>query len=190
MKISTGKFKGRNIIVPSDIRPVSLKVRKSCFDILGDEISGRKVLDLFAGSGSLGIEALSRGASGAVFIELKGKCTEAIANNISSLYSEYDFGVYQKDVFTSIKDFWAKKEHFGVIFLDPPYYKGMLIKALQLLEGYDILAPSGYVVGFCYEKDPFLEAAKKFSLILNRKYGQNRLLIYRKDEKSDLSRDI
>ena len=190
MRISSGKFKGRNIIISPDIRPVSSKVKKACFDILGDEISGRKVLDLFAGSGSLGIEALSRGASGVVFIELNGKCTETIAKNTSILCPEYDFCVYQKDVFASIKDFRAKKEHFGVIFLDPPYYKGMFIKALQLLEGYDILSHSGYVIGFCYEKDHFLEGAKKFSLILNKKYGQTRLLIYRKDEKSDLSRNI
>jgi len=181
MKISSGKFRGRVITVPADIRPVSLRVKKSCFDILGDEIIEKKVLDLFAGSGSLGIEALSRGAKSTSFVELRRKPIQAIRNNLSKLCQGCDCTVYQKDAFASIKDFCGYKEDFDVIFLDPPYYKEMLIKALQLLEEYDILARSGYVVAFCYEKDQYLEVGKKFSLILNRKYGQTRLLIYRKD---------
>jgi len=181
MKISSGKFRGRVITVPADIRPVSLKVKKSCFDILGDEIIDKKVLDLFAGSGSIGIEALSRGAKSASFIELGRGPIKAIKSNVSRFCQECDFVIYQKDAFAAIKDFYGYKERFDVIFLDPPYYKEMLIKALQLLEEYDILARSGYIVAFCYEKDSFLEAGEIFSLILNRKYGQTRLLIYRKD---------
>lgn len=181
MRIAGGKFRGRAIKVPVDTRPVSLRVKKSCFDILGDEIIDKKVLDLFAGSGSLGIEALSRGAKFSSFIELGRGPIQAIKSNVSKFCQGYDLAIYQKDAFAAIKDFYGYKEHFDVIFLDPPYYKEMLIKALQLLEEYDILARSGYIVAFCYEKDSFLEAGKSFSLILNRKYGQTRLLIYRKD---------
>ena len=182
MKISGGKFKGRNIIVPPNIRPVSLKVKKSCFDILKGEISGKRVLDLFAGSGSLGLEALSQGAGEAVFVDSNSKCVAAIRKNLSSLGFSFQEKVFLKDSASGIKDFFTYRENFDLIFLDPPYYQSLLTKTLQLLEVYDIVTPSGYIIAFCYAKDDFVQAGGRFSLIVNRKYGQTLLLIYRKDE--------
>jgi len=85
MKILGGKLRGRNIIVPSGIRPVSLRVKKSCFDILRGEIRGKRILDLFGGSGSLGIEALSQGAKEAIFLDSDRRCVAAIRKNLVSL---------------------------------------------------------------------------------------------------------
>jgi 16S rRNA (guanine(966)-N(2))-methyltransferase RsmD len=190
MKILGGKFKGRNLLVPSGIRPVSLRVRKSCFDILRGEVEGRRALDLFAGSGSLGIEALSQGASEALFVDSSQASVAAVRKNLTTLKIDPREKVLLKDSASAIKDFHAYRVSFSLIFLDPPYYKGLLTKALQLLEEYDIVSPSGYIVAFCYVKNDFIQARKGFSLIVQRKYGQTLLLIYRKDNAGDLSRDI
>ena len=181
MRILSGRFKGRNIIVPSGIRPVSLRVRKSCFDILKGEIQGKRVLDLFGGSGSLGIEALSQGAEEAIFLDSNRRCVAAIRKNLAFLGLNPKEKVILKDSASGIKDFFTYKESFDIIFLDPPYHSGLLTKALQLLEEYDIVTPSGYIVTFCSTKDDFVQARRGFSLIVERKYGQTLFLVYRRD---------
>lgn len=182
MKILGGKFKGRGIIVPSGIRPVSLRVKKSCFDILRGEIQGKRVLDLFGGSGSLGIETLSQGAREAIFLDSNRHCVAAIRKNLTCLGFDPQQKVILKDSASGIKDFFTYKESFDIIFLDPPYHSGLLTKTLQLLEEYDIVSTSGYIVTFCYTKGDFVQARKGFSLIVEKKYGQTLFLIYRKDE--------
>jgi len=179
MKILAGELKKRNIVVPRGIRPVSLRVKKSCFDILADEIRGKRVLDLFAGSGSLGIEALSRGAEKAVFLDSNQRSILAIKKNIYSLKIAKKAQVYLRESLAGIKKLAANNVIFDVIFVDPPYYKGLLIKALQALEEYDILATSGYIVAFCYSKDKYLIESNKFEVIFQKNYGQTALLIYK-----------
>lgn len=190
MKILRGNFKGRNIKATSNIRPLALRVRKACFDILDDEIQDKVVLDLFAGSGALGIESLSCGARKAVFVDLKKACVDTIKKNLTLFRLMPLAQICLKDAFAAVKDFHAKGIRFDIIFIDPPYYKGMLKKALQALDKYDILAPSGYIVGFCYSKDSFIQEGTNFSLILHKKYGQTSVFIYKKNEESNLSRDI
>jgi 16S rRNA G966 N2-methylase RsmD len=87
---------------------------------------------------------------------------------------------YLKDAYRAIADFFSQGKTFDFIFLDPPYHRGMVRITLQTLEEYDILAPSGYIIAFCYAKDDFIKESSKFSLIAERKYGQTLLLIYRK----------
>lgn len=180
MKIITGEFKGRNIEVPPDVRPVSMRVKESCFSMLGSEVQAKNILDLFAGSGSLGLEAISRGAAQAVFIDSNFRSLNIVRDNISSLGLDQRAKSYLKKESDAIKAFERAGASFDIVFLDPPYYEGLLIKALQQLEEYDILTPSGYLVGFCSIKDDFLENSKVFSLIVHKKYGKTRLLIYRK----------
>ena len=138
MKVVGGKFRGRNLIVPSDIRPAALRVKKACFDILKGEIEGKKVLDLFAGSGSLGIEAFSRGASEAAFVDSSRNSINAIEKNVFTLSMGPCAKTCLKDSFSAIKDFFTYKKSFDLIFLDPPYYQGMARKALQALSEYDL----------------------------------------------------
>lgn len=166
--------------MPAAVRPVSQQMRKSCFDILGEEIRGRAVLDLFAGSGALGIEAFSSGARKVVFVDRDKKCIETIKKNIARLGPADWAQVYLVDAFKVIEGFSAQNRVFDFIFLDPPYYQGILIKALQALEEYDILATASYLVSFSYRKDEVFQEESKFAPILDRKYGQSRLLIYRK----------
>jgi 16S rRNA (guanine966-N2)-methyltransferase len=190
MKILKGSLKGRNLSCPGQVRPVSVLVRKACFDILGDEVNGKRVLDLFAGAGSLGIEAISVGAKEVVFVDIQRNCTEAIKKNLELFKVTSKAQVYVKDAFTAVMDFYAAKEAFDIVFLDPPYYQGTLRKILQTLEGCDIVIPFGYLVGFCYAKDDFVREIKGFSLIVEKKYGQTVFLIYRKNETSNLSGNI
>lgn len=180
MKIIAGEFKGRNIKTPSGIRPVSLRIKKSCFDILGLEVQGKRILDLFSGSGSLGLEALSRGAAVATFVDFDKKCTTIIKNNVSLLGLDSKAQIYLKDASSAIRDFSVFKEVFDIIFLDPPYYQGILRKTLQVLKDYDILANFGFIVAFCFQKDDYITGEHFFPLLRDKKYGQSRVLLYQK----------
>lgn len=181
MKILAGDLRGRNIFLPKEVRPVLQVVRKACFDILREEVEGKDVLDLFAGSGAVGIEALSRGANKAYFIDSRYTCIKSIKRSILALKIGEKAEIQAKDSFDAIRDFYGYKKIFGIIFIDPPYYEEMVTKALQQLAEYDILAPSGYVVVFCYVKDDFSGGSDGLTLLVKKKYGQTLLAIYRKD---------
>ncbi|MDD5195837.1 MAG: 16S rRNA (guanine(966)-N(2))-methyltransferase RsmD [Candidatus Omnitrophica bacterium] len=190
MKILKGSLKGRNLACPEGVRPVQVSVRKACFDMLAGAIYGKKVLDLFAGSGSLGVEAISLGAREAHFVDTKGQCLKTIRKASVLFNIEDKVKLYRKEAADAVKDFKAYKEAFDIVFLDPPYYAGILRKILQTIEGYDIVTPFGYLIGFCYSKDDFIREIKGFSLIVEKRYGQTLMLIYQKNEASGLPRDI
>ena len=180
MKILTGTLKGRTVQCPPHIRPVSSRVRKACFDIIGDYLQGTSVLDLFAGSGALGIESLSWEAGRAVFVDIKRRNIEVVKKNIYPLKLAQKSRLYVKDAFKAIKDFHARGEQFDLIFLDPPYYQGMVRKALQNLEEYDIVTPLGFIVGFSSVKDEYPEQTRNFTLTVRRHYGQTLVLMSKK----------
>lgn len=190
MKVIKGIFKNRPLSVPPNIRAVSLRVKKSLFDVIKDEIEDKTVLDLFGGSGSLGIEALSLEAEKAVFVDISRASVKTIQKNLSSLKLLPKGDVILKDVFKAIKDFFLKNIVFDIVFLDPPYYKGLARKTLQALNEYDILSPRGLIVITCYYKDSLENSYKNFSRIFFRNYGQTRVLIYRNNEESTLSGHI
>ena len=180
MRIIGGEFKGRILRVPSHIRPASFRLRKSVFDLLRDEIKDKVILDLFGGSGALGIEALSLGAKEAVFVDINKACVNVIIKNISVVRSASSCRIFLKDSSRAVKSFSHKNTLFDIVFIDPPYYKGMVKKILKVLDEYDILAPSGYLVILCYRSDEFSNIYSRGSLIYDRIYGQSRVLIYAK----------
>lgn len=180
MRILQGSLKGRTIRVPRGIRPAANIVKKACFDIMRGEIEGKRVLELFAGTGALGIEAISLGAREGVFVDSERDSANAVKDNLAALNLSLNTKVYLKDAVSAITDFHVYKELFDIIFLDPPYHQGMLKSTLQKLEEYDILTPHGYIISFCYVKDEYVADSSKFSIIVEKKYGQTLLLIYRK----------
>jgi len=191
MQIIKGEFKHRKLKVPKGIRPVSLRVKKSLFDVVKDSIPGAKVLDLFAGSGSLGIEALSLGADQAVFVENSRSCASVIRSNLKSLKTDRKTEVICKDVFSALKDFHCLRYSFDLIFLDPPYYRGLARKALQTIDGYDIVSKLGLIVESCFYKDETISDYSKFFRVYSKQYGQTQIAIYQKqDEKGFISGDI
>ena len=124
MRIISGKAKGRNIKAPEgyDTRPVTDKIRQSLFNIWQWDIQGCDFLDLFSGSGSMGIEAMSRGANRVIMVEKADKAVRVIKDNISSCQlQDVNHTVYAEDVFTVIEKLKMSQDRFDIIYLDPPY---------------------------------------------------------------------
>lgn len=188
MHIISGKYKGRILKMPKGIRPTQDKVRKALFDILGG-VEGLSFLELFAGSGAVGLEAISHGAGHVVFVEDKPDCIKALKANINSLLNT-QYPILTIDVFMALKRLAAAKEQFDIIFLDPPYYKELSKKTLQTLSGYDILTPIGFIVVQHFKKDILPESAGNLTCFKQARYGDTILSFYSKKDvpKSDISR--
>jgi len=193
MRILTGKLKGRNIKVPENIRPTQNLVRKAIFDVLGD-IEGLSFLELYAGSGAVGLESLSRGVRDLTFVEYNRDCALAIEKNIEALKLK-NCRLYQKDVQEAIKAFKRGGMTFDLIFLDPPYHNSLATpepigwfgvplsaakKTLQTLEAYDILAPYGLVIVQHFKKENLPDTLGVLSLLKRKIYGDTLLSFYKK----------
>lgn len=180
MKIITGRYKGKAIVSPKGIRPTQDKVRKALFDILGD-MEGVSFLELFAGSGAVGFEAVSRGAKDLVLIEYNPECLLAIKKNIESLKIKQCV-FYAKEASEAIKAFYNAKKEFDIIFLDPPYYEDLSKKILQMLGAYDILARNGFVVVQHFKKENLPKESGDLALIKESRYGDTMLSFFKKRE--------
>ncbi|MBQ9972976.1 MAG: 16S rRNA (guanine(966)-N(2))-methyltransferase RsmD [Firmicutes bacterium] len=123
MRVIAGKAKGRNLIAPEgmDTRPITDAIKEALFSMWHFDIPGSRFLDLFSGSGSIGIEAISRGAEKAVFVENSRKAVAVINQNLTNCRFQPQAKVYQDDVFAVIKRLDASGEQFDLIFLDPPF---------------------------------------------------------------------
>ncbi len=177
MRITTGKYKGRILNIPKGIRPTQEKVRKAFFDILGD-IEGKSFLELFAGSGAVGLEALSRGVNDLALVEYDRQCQIAIQKNIDSLKVK-TCTLFPRGVKDALEQLTAQKRKFDVIFLDPPYYAEEAKKTLQLLSACDILSPNGLIVVQHFKKDSLPESLGDLMLFRQSKYGDTLLSFYR-----------
>jgi len=133
MRIISGDYKGLSLKAPAGIRPTEGRVRKALFDIMGD-MQGISFLELFAGSGSVGIEALSMHASSVVFVEKDRRAVHYIQANIAGLKQKgYNpvIEVYQDDAIVAIERLGRQGRRFDIIFADPPYYNCLSEKILQ-----------------------------------------------------------
>jgi 16S rRNA (guanine966-N2)-methyltransferase len=121
MRIVAGQFGGRRLVMPKDtrVRPTADRVREAWMSILGEELNGAQVLDLFAGSGALGLEALSRGAESATFVELNPPSLRALDENISNLGAESAATVHRGDAMRYAER--LAERAFDIVFADPPY---------------------------------------------------------------------
>jgi 16S rRNA (guanine966-N2)-methyltransferase len=180
MRITTGIYKGKVIKMPKGIRPTQNKVRKAIFDILGD-IQGLSFLELFAGSGAIGFEAASRGVADLSLVEKNRECLQDIKDGIASLKLG-NCSIYPLEAERAIRLFSENKRKFDIIFLDPPYYKGLSKKTLQTLGAYDILAPCGFVVVQHFKSDELPNENRELGLIKEFRYGDTLLSFYRKKE--------
>ena len=150
MRVVGGRLKGRNLASPSsrDIRPTADRLRESLFNILihayGDPVGGARVLDLFAGTGALGIEAISRGASFALFVDDGAEARALIRQNVDTLGLGAVTRVFRRDA-TKLGAAHPV-EPFGLVFLDPPYRKSLAAPALAGLRDGGWLAPDALVV--------------------------------------------
>lgn len=190
MRIITGQFKGRQLKTPSGIRPTEDRIRKALFDIIDPE--NEVVLELFAGSGSVGFEALSRGAVSVTFVEKERQCARVIEENARNL-SLSDPGkvdIMATGVEEAISFLHKKRRTFDLVFLDPPYYKGISEKTLQLLGEYDIVLHSGMIIVQHFRKDLLSEKAGDFVAFRQARYGDSLLSFYRKSQQNVHESDI
>src|SRR4030066_1317319 len=148
MRIISGSSKGRVLARPKGqaIRPTSDRVKESIFNILREEIEGKRVLDLFAGTGNLGIEALSRGAEKAIFVEKRRQAIQLIQRNLAQLGLKDRSEILPKDVNRAIGILKQRGESFDVIFMDPPYEKGLIEKTLMKLNSHPIYCGNSILV--------------------------------------------
>lgn len=179
MRIITGKYKGKRLrTLPGDeTRPTMDRVREALFSILSGNVEGAVVLDLFAGSGALGIEALSRGSANAHFIEKNRRAAEILNANIA-LLSGADCAVHHGPVERVLPGLARKGVVFDLVFMDPPYGRGLVPKTLETLCRLDMLAPECRVVAEHETRfKPPREIGNLFR-IDRRKYGDTTISIY------------
>lgn len=196
MRIIGGEYKSRVIAMPKgvDIRPTQDKVREAVFNILGD-VSGKNVLELFAGSGAFGIEAISRGAKNVTFVDNNFRCTQTIRANLDLLDAPLDkYDIIKTNALSVLPRLAKQEEKFDIIFLDPPYYKDIAKKCLLNIDSYDILSPVGLVIVEHFKKDALNAELKGLFFTDKRRYGDTVITIFKKiDEKienSGLSGDL
>ncbi len=180
MRVITGIARGKNLktLDGNDVRPTSQKVKEAVFSAIQFDIEGRRVLDLFAGSGQLGIEALSRGARSAVFVDNSNASIKIIKQNIESVGFEEVSRVYTSDYasFTAMS-----RDTFDIVFLDPPYSKGLLLPALKAV----LPLMSDYGIIVC-EYPPEVEVPESiggFEIAKTYRYGKINVSVYRKGAK-------
>lgn len=184
MQIISGSFKGRRIRFPEGIRPTQNKVRKAIFDCLGDCIKGSVFLELFAGSGAVGIEALSYGAKQVSFVESDSACLKLIESNLK-LVGAKTYNFYKKDSLRAIESFSQEGKRFDIIFLDPPYQRDWAKKSLLVLSVCDILAPQGILIIEHHKKEELPKEVagdgidRSLRLFKQKRYGEAVVSFYR-----------
>lgn len=178
MRIAGGQAKGLTLKVPkiNGIRPAQEMVRLAIFSILGDDIQGKKVLDLYAGSGSYGLEALSRGATQVTFVDNHPQSAKIIEKNAANAQLLDRSEIIRHDALRYLIDC---EETFDLIFADPPYAYGMPKPLLYQIA--DHLAPSGLLILDHDKTTTFNKKLDLLTIIDHRSYGATALTIFQRD---------
>ncbi|MBI5893220.1 MAG: 16S rRNA (guanine(966)-N(2))-methyltransferase RsmD [Deltaproteobacteria bacterium] len=184
MRIVAGSAKGRRLcaIKGFSIRPTSDKVREAVFNILGREFHYKNVLDLFAGTGAMGIEALSRGAEHAVFVDKDSSSVRIIKKNLCICNFLEKAKVFETDVIHALNLLSKNKGRFDLIFIDPPYQTGLTEITLEMIDKNELLTDEGMIVSEISKRtkvDAKLERLCKFD---TRQYGDTVVEFYRNKE--------
>ena len=174
MRVVAGELRGRRLKAPRGraIRPTADRVREALFSILGD-VSGLRVLDLFAGSGALGIEALSRGASEAVFVDSSSRAVMAVRENLEAL--GLDATVRRRDALSFLEGAGAHRG-YQIVFIDPPYDLAGRLAAPLAERLPAVLADDARIVTESDKRNPLILS---FPLLRERVYGDTRLTVHR-----------
>ena len=171
MRIITGRARGARLKAPKGLstRPTSDRVKESLFNILGARVANCRVLDLFAGTGSLGLEALSRGAAHAVFVD---RATgNVLSDNAAHTKFSDEARIIKDDVFSALARLSAEGETFDLVFCDPPYGKGLWERALAVLDAAPVLSEGALVVVESGEDERTIPALSRLSLAREERYG-------------------
>jgi 16S rRNA (guanine966-N2)-methyltransferase len=189
MRVISGSARGRKLKSPksSETRPIMDRVKTALFDILAPEIVGMRVLDLFAGTGAVGIEALSRGAESATFIERSPEAWRLVHENLALTNLSDRAEVLRSDAFAFLQQASATNRRYDLVYIAPPQYEGLAARALLQLDAAPLTEPDGLVIVQIHPQ----ERADLDTLTLarlrrydERRYGSTLLLFYTHDEES------
>ncbi len=177
MRIISGESKGRKLVTPKrySLRPTSDRVKESLFNILGTEVEGRVVLDLFAGTGNLGIEALSRGAKRVIFVEKGRQALRLIQTNIDQLGLGDRSEILPRDVNRAIGILNQRGECFDLILMDPPYEKGLIQRTLMKLSSHPVYHRDSILVIEHDRREPLPHILDGWNLVRQQKIGDTLL---------------
>jgi 16S rRNA (guanine966-N2)-methyltransferase len=175
MRVISGSARGRRLKEPGDysIRPTTDKVKESVFNIIQFDIEGRRVLDLFAGTGQMGIEALSRGGATATFVDQSRQAVLLVQENLK-ICGLSNGKVVQGDSIA----FLTGCERHDIIFLDPPYGKGLLESALKKIIEFDILKENGIIICESKAETILPVVTEPYRMLKEYKYGKIKLTLF------------
>jgi 16S rRNA (guanine966-N2)-methyltransferase len=176
MRVISGTAKGRTLKSPgAATRPITDRAKESLFNILGTRVRGATVLDLFAGAGSVGIEALSRDARAATFVELDREALRAIRDNLTLTRLADRARIVRLDVFKFLR---RNAERYDLIYVAPPQYHELWAETLTTLDGRGLLSDNGVIVAQIHPREFHAVDLKTFELFDSRKYGSTMLCFY------------
>lgn len=180
MRIVAGKYRGRklNSFQGVNVRPTSDRVKEALFNILGNDIYNCTFLDLFSGTGNIGIEALSRGASNVVFVDSSAESINIINDNIKSLKIDSGHKIVNSDYLSAVNHFSIECIQFDIIYIDPPYCKDIEYNLLGVISDMNILNKNGLIVIEHKHSDKMPNTVKSFDKIREKKYGNSKLSFY------------
>ena len=184
MRVISGKVRGLKLNAPKndDVRPTTDRVKESLFNMINSYMMDSDILDLFAGTGSLGIECLSRGANKCVFVDKSKESINIVKSNIKKARVENESIVLNLDFKSAISSLALKKEKFDVIFMDPPYYKNMFSDALSAVDNNNLLKEDGIIVVEHDTVDKFPDNMGRLYKSREKKYGNTTITFYKLEE--------
>lgn len=148
MRVISGKCRGTKLVAPEGMhtRPTTDRIKETLFNMIAFDLPGCELLDLFSGSGAIGIEALSRGAKKVVFVDNNPAAITCINQNLQKTSLQKEGIVYNKDSLSIIKVLGGQDAKFDIIFLDPPYAMEGISEILDAIVAHDLLKPEGYII--------------------------------------------
>lgn len=184
MRIITGSAKGRVILAPEglDTRPTSDRVKEALFNIISKKIHASNVLDLFAGTGNLGLEAISRGAKRCTFTEKNNNTYRILEKNVSNLGFAGSCELYKMDAIELLTNLGKQNKKYDIIFLDPPYSMGLVEKSIELINKHMLLAEKGIIIS---EHDETERVQEKVEALVNyrtERYGRTKIYFWHREE--------
>lgn len=181
MRVIAGRAKGRRLesVPGTSTRPITDRVKEALFNILGEEVVDAHFLDLFGGTGAVGIEALSRGAARAVFCETDRLALRTIGRNLQATGLAENARVIAGDAFKFLRE--PRQERFDIVYIAPPQYKRMWMRALEAVDASDALLAGGLAIVQIHPKEREDIALKTLQLVDERRYGSTLLLFFRRE---------
>lgn len=174
MRVIGGSAKGHRLRTPrgGGTRPVTDNVKETIFNVIGDGVVGAEVLDLYAGTGSLGIEALSRGAERILFVEQAAEAVRLIEQNLKMLGFGDQAEIWRDDVFRALRRMRNRQRGFELVFVDPPFEKGLSVETMHLLSENQVVAEGGCVVVRHHQKETVPSEVDRLQLVSEKSFAE------------------